>query len=102
MLEAIETRRGAIDEVCMRHRVQRLDAFGSALSDDFKAGESDLDLLVEFRPMDPYERVEAYFGLLAALRSLFDAEVDLVMSGALRNRYIAADVERTRQMLYAA
>jgi hypothetical protein len=28
--------------------------------------------------------------------------VDLVMVGAVKNRFIAADIERTKQMLYAA
>jgi len=29
-------------------------------------------------------------------------EIDLVMVGAVKNPYIARDIERTRQMLYAA
>jgi len=28
--------------------------------------------------------------------------VDLVMAGAVKNRYVARDIERTKQMLYAA
>jgi len=28
--------------------------------------------------------------------------VELVMIGAVKNRYIAAEIERTKQMLYAA
>ena len=80
----------------------RLEAFGSALRDDFRPDESDLDLLVELKPMEPYARVYAYFGLLEDLRRLLNREVDLVMVGAVKNRYIARDIERTKQMLYAA
>jgi hypothetical protein len=36
------------------------------------------------------------------LRSLLGVEVDLVMVGAVKNVYIARDIERTRQVLYAA
>jgi uncharacterized protein len=82
--------------------VSRLDVFGSALGDDFRPGVSDVDLLVEFKPLSPYELVEAYFSLLDELRSILGAEVDLVMSDAIKNRYIAADIERTKQVLYAA
>jgi hypothetical protein len=33
---------------------------------------------------------------------LLDSEVDLVMAGAIKNPYIARDIERTKQLLYAA
>ena len=102
MTGVLKHKLGAIAEVCARHGVRRLDAFGSALRDDFTPGESDLDLLVEFVPMEPYARVEAYFGMLEELRALLGMEVDLVMAGAVKNPYIARDIERTRRMLYAS
>ena len=102
MTGVLEDNREAIAEVCARHGVVRLDAFGSALRDDFRPDESDLDLLVEFAPMEPYARVDAYFGMLEELRALLGLKVDLVMAGAVKNPYIARDIERTRRMLYAA
>jgi hypothetical protein len=82
--------------------VARLDIFGSALRDDFRPGESDLDLLVDFSSNNPHDLVDAYFGLLDELRAVLAVKVDLVMVGAVKNRFIAADIERTKQMLYAA
>jgi uncharacterized protein len=76
--------------------------FGSALRDDYRHGETDVDLLVEFGPMDGYAKAVAYFDLLDDLRELLGTDVDLVMAGAVKNRYIARDIERTRQLLYAA
>ena len=102
MTDILENKRQAIAQACKRHGVIRLDAFGSALRDDFRPEESDLDLLVEFGPMEPYARVDAYFGLLEELRALLGPKIDLVMAGAVKNPYIASDIERTRQMLYAA
>jgi predicted nucleotidyltransferase len=102
MVGLIESKRKAIVDVCARHGVSRLDVFGSALGDEFRPGESDVDFLVEFGAMDPYERVDAYFDMLDELRTLLGVEVDLVMVGAVKNRYIAADIERTKQVLYAA
>ena len=52
--------------------------------------------------MEPYARVDAYFGLLEDLRDILGGHVDLVVSGALKNHYIARDIERTKQLLYAA
>ena len=97
----LQDKRNEIVKACERYGVARLDVFGSALRDDFRPGESDLDLLVEFKPMKPYERVEAYFGLLDDIRKLFNQKVDLVMTGAIKNQYIARDIDQTKQLLYA-
>jgi uncharacterized protein len=102
MVTVLEDKQEAIAELCLRHGVARLFLFGSALRDDFRPGESDVDLLVEFGPMDPYAKAQAYFDMLDELRSLLGMDVDLVMTGAVKNRYIARDIERTKQMLYAA
>jgi predicted nucleotidyltransferase len=40
-----------IAAACQRYGIERLFVFGSALRDDFKPGESDIDLLVEFGPL---------------------------------------------------
>lgn len=100
--ELLGSRREAIGMLCARYGVARLEAFGSALRDDFRPGESDLDLLVEFGPMAPYARVDAYFGLRDELRDLLASKIDLVMAGAVKNPYVARNIERTKQLLYAA
>ncbi len=102
MVEALLKRKDEITALCERRGVARLEAFGSALRPDFVPGKSDLDLLVELKPMEPYGRVEAYFGLLEDLRRLFQMPIELVMVGAIRNRYVLRDIERTKQLLYAA
>jgi len=102
VVDALQDKREAIAELCARYGVARLDVFGSALRDDYRPGESDVDLLVEFAPMDGYAKAVAYFDLLEALQELLGTEIDLVMTGAVKNRYIARDIERTRQLLYAA
>jgi len=102
MVRILQSERDSIAAACAKHGVARLEAFGSALREDFKPGESDIDLLVDFMPMDPHARVDAYFGLLTDLRELLHADVDLVMVSAVRNTYIARSIERTRQLLYAA
>ena len=102
MTQVLETNRQAISDICSRHRVAELYVFGSALRGDFRQDDSDLDLLVEFRPMEGYARVDAYFGLLDDLRGLLGNRIDLVVVGAVKNPYISRDIERTKQMVYAA
>ncbi len=102
MVAALEDKRDAIAALCRKYGVVRMDVFGSALRDDFRAGESDVDLLADFGSTDPFELVDAYFDLLDELRALLGMKVDLVMSDAIKNRYILAEVERTKQVLYAA
>jgi predicted nucleotidyltransferase len=102
MLRTLEDNRDAIADACRQHGVAQLHVFGSALRDDFQPGESDIDLLVEFEPMTPFELVDAYFDLLDGLREILGAPVDLVMADAIKNPYIVADIERSKQALYAA
>ena len=101
-LRLTDDERKGLEALCDKHGVQRMYAFGSALREDFQPGESDLDLLVDFGAKDPFELVDAYFGLLNDLRELLAVEVDLVMSDAIKNRYIAAEVDRSKRVLYAA
>ncbi len=89
--------------LCKRYSVRRLELFGSAATDeDFDAQRSDLDFLVEFLALKPGEHADAYFGLLESLQDLFERDVDLVMTRAIKNRYFLEAINRTRKMLYAA
>ena len=102
MVAVLDSKRDLIVAICRKFRVARLFAFGSALREDYRPGESDVDLLVEFVPMDGYDRANAYFDMVDELEAALDTKVDLVMAGAVKNRYISAEIERTKQMLYAA
>lgn len=88
----VDDKREAIGALCRKYRVVRLFVFGSALRDDFRPGRSDIDLLVEFGPMSGHDKAHAYFNLLDELSELLGAHVDLVMTGAVKNRYIARDI----------
>ena len=101
MVRILEDKYTAIQHACRAYGVAQMYVFGSALRDDFRPGDSDIDLLVEFKPMSPHELVDAYFGLLDELRSILGNSVDLVMADAVKNRYIVADIEHTKQVLYA-
>jgi predicted nucleotidyltransferase len=103
MLPLIEAHRAEIAGLCRRLHVRRLDVFGSAArGTDFDPARSDVDLLVTYEPGTSRPSVEEHFDLRDALASLFDRKVDLVMSGAVRNPFIRADIERSKELVYAA
>jgi hypothetical protein len=102
VIQEITENGAALAALCRRFRVSRLELFGSAAGARFNAGRSDLDFLVDFLPLPPWEHSEAYFGLLEALQDLFQRSIDLVEVGAIRNPYFRESVDRTRVLLYAA
>lgn len=102
MVAAIDDKRETIAALCRKYGVIRLDVFGSVLREDYEPGRSDVDLLVEFQSRDPYSLADAYFDMLDDLRDLLGEAVDLVMVGAIKNPYILADIELSKQSLYAA
>ena len=102
MVAVIQDKLDAIADLCRKYGVARLYVFGSATRDDFRPGSSDLDLLVDFGAMGGHAKAHAYFDLLDELEDLLEVRVDLVMVNAVKNRYIARDIERTKMMLCAA
>ncbi|MFN9629439.1 MAG: nucleotidyltransferase family protein [Cyanobacteriota bacterium] len=91
-----------ITAACSQHHVSRLYVFGSLLRPDYRPGQSDIDLLVEFQPLEPTELVDAYFGLEEQLVDRLGTPVDLVMATARRNPIVQADIDATKRLLYAA
>ncbi len=102
MIPAIEERAAELAELCRRYRVRRLDLFGSAVTGRYRPGESDLDFVVEFHPLQSGEYADTYFGLLEALQQLFGRPVDLVVDSAIKNPYFRQSVEETRTLVYEA
>ena len=92
----------AVRQLCRHHHVARLELFGSAANGQFDLENSDLDFLVDFAPLSPADRADAYFGLLADLQDLFQREVDLVEVQAIDNPYFKQSVDATRTVVYAA
>ncbi|WP_254934931.1 nucleotidyltransferase family protein [Cyanobium sp. WAJ14-Wanaka] len=56
MSAIIDEKRQEIAAACQRYGIGRLFVFGSALREDFRPGESDIDLLVEFGPLEITKR----------------------------------------------
>lgn len=103
MIAEISSRREELEELCRRFHVRRLDLFGSAAGDNFDAERSDLDFLVEFDRGAPGAlSFDTFFGLKESLEALFGRSVDLVEPGAIRNPYLKASIEGSREPIFEA
>jgi predicted nucleotidyltransferase len=101
MIDEIEVHREELGALCRRFNVRRLDLFGSAARGDFDLEKSDIDFLVEFDRSAPRHPFDACFGLKEALEELLGRPVDLVEAGAVRNPYLKASIEESREKVYA-
>jgi len=103
MIADILSRREELRELCRRFHVRRLDLFGSAARGDFAPERSDLDFVVEFDRHAPEAlSLRTYLGFKESLEALFGRSVDLVEPGAMRNPYLKASIERSREPVFEA
>lgn len=102
MIPGLADQRPAIAELCRRFHVRRLDLFGSAARATDFTDDSDVDLLVEYESDYGAPAFGEYLALRDALADLFRRKVDLVMESAVRNPYLRAAIERSRQPLHEA
>jgi predicted nucleotidyltransferase len=99
----IEKPRGALTVLCRRYGVMRLEGFGSAARGaDFDAVKSDADFLVEFDKESTMPALDQFLGFSEALERLLGRPVDLVEASAVKNPYLRATINRSRELIYAA
>lgn len=100
-MKLIELNLQHILDLCRQHKVKSLAVFGSILTDRFN-DHSDVDMLVDFEPIDhdKFDYVSNYFDFRDALERLFNRKVDLIEEKGLRNRFLIANINRTKQTIY--
>ncbi|HNV81631.1 MAG: nucleotidyltransferase domain-containing protein [Tenuifilaceae bacterium] len=98
-MNLIERNIDTIRDLCSRHKVRRLFAFGSVLTDSFKK-DSDVDLVVDFQDVNLYEYADNYFDLKESLENLFKRNVDLLEEKAIKNPYLKQSIDSSKQLVY--
>jgi predicted nucleotidyltransferase len=99
----IAKRRQELIDLCRHFDVARLEVFGSAgRGGDFDPARSDVDFLVEFVPGSALPPLEQFFGLADALAKVLGRHVDLVEPSAIKNPFIRAAVDRSRELVYGS
>ncbi len=99
-LGAIADKINALHELCLRHSVQQLYAFGSVATEYFNAASSDIDLIAILEPMSPLEKGEHLINLWTALEHLFGRKVDLLTDQPIENPYLRKEIEQTKRLIY--
>ena len=87
-------------ELCRLHRVNKIYAFGSSITDHFDSNKSDIDLIVKVDIDDPLDRGEALLSLWDKLEAFFKRKVDLLTDDSIRNPYLKANINRTKKLIY--
>jgi len=95
----IENHIKTITELCKAHNVKSLYAFGSVLNDKFNS-ESDVDLVVDFQPIDVLEYGDNYYDLKFSLEKIFQRKVDLLEQKALKNPYFLTALNQNKKLIY--
>ncbi len=101
MTKLIDINLDRIKAICQNRHVVRLFSFGSINTDRFN-NNSDIDLLVEFGSIDIEEYADNYFDLIEDLEDLLQRRVDLVTIKSIKNPYFKKEVDKTRQLIFAA
>lgn len=102
MIDLIRHNLDGIRELCERYHVKRLEIFGSASDGRYREGESDLDFIVEFPPMDWEVRGQSFLDLLLALEDLLQHQIDLITlrPQGQANPYFLKEIQKSRQVIY--
>jgi uncharacterized protein len=98
-MNILDGNRDAILELCRKHKVKHLFAFGSVITDNFKKS-SDIDFLVDFQGVELPDYANNYFDLKFSLEDLFKRDVDLLEDKAIKNPYLRKSIDRSKRLIY--
>ena len=101
MIALISDNLEEIRALCRKHRIARLDLFGSAAKGTFDPATSDLDFLVDLGEYDS-TALDRYLALADDLETLFARPVDLMTVESLKNPYLIDSLNRSKAPLYDA
>ena len=82
----------------MRLRLCPLDLY-SVLTDNFNK-DSDIDLIVDFEPIDVALYADNYYDFKFSLQDILNRSIDLLEEKAIRNPYFKQTIHQQRQLIY--
>ncbi len=88
-----------INLLCLAHKVKRLYAFGSVLTNKYDIN-SDIDFIVDFEPVEINQYADNYYDFKFSLEKILHRPVDLLEEKAIRNPYFLQVVNNQRQLVY--
>ena len=88
-----------IAKLCSQHQVEKMYVFGSAATDKLK-NDSDIDLLVKFRPFDLSQYFLNYMTLKDKLKQLLNRDIDLLEEQTLKNPFLIRSIDKNKELIY--
>ena len=98
-MNLIEKNIDKVRALCDKHKVSQLYVFGSVLGKQFDS-ESDIDLIVIFKPIDVRDYADNYFDFKFSLEDLFHRKIDLLENQAIKNPYLLDSINKTKTLVY--
>lgn len=100
LMTLIKERHTDFVDLCRSHKVDKIYAFGSSITDHFDPIKSDIDIVVKVDIEDPLDRGETLLSLWDKLEALFKRKVDLLTEDSIRNPYLKANINRSKKLIY--
>jgi predicted nucleotidyltransferase len=100
MATILANHREAIAKLSHKYSVQRLFAFGSAIKDDSRSRESDVDLLVGFASIGGRVKLHAFLRCLMSRRERLHqgrSRYEQVCAHCMRIAIMARGIEKTKR-----
>lgn len=101
MATKIDFKNEQLHQLCKKFNVKELYLFGSATTDDFSEG-SDLDFIVKFDRQGFEGAFDQFIDFKHELEQIFGRSVDLYHLKKFRNPIFQEEVDRSKELLYAA
>lgn len=103
MHRLIADKQDEIAAICRKHRVEKLEVFGSAArATDFDPLRSDIDFLVEYQPPLLPGLHKRRVRLQDDLQAVLKRKVDLICKGTINNPYLLKSIEEDCEIIHEA
>ncbi|SHF78939.1 hypothetical protein SAMN05443144_11368 [Fodinibius roseus] len=101
MATKVDLKTKQLQEICKKYNVKELYLFGSATTDNFSE-DSDLDFIVKFDRRSFEGAFDQFIDFKQELEQIYGRPVDLYHLKKFRNSIFQQEVERSKELLYAA
>jgi hypothetical protein len=98
-MNTLQQNSSEINKLCVTHKVNKLYVFGSVLTNKFN-DESDIDLIVDFQPIDVLKYADNYFDFKFKLQEILKHPIDLLEEKAIKNPYFIQSINKQKQLVY--
>ncbi|MFH5834221.1 nucleotidyltransferase family protein [Halalkalibaculum sp. DA384] len=101
MATKVDLKTEQLQQLCEQYNVKKLYLFGSATTDNFSE-DSDLDFIVKFDRQGFEGAFDQFIDFKQELEQIYGRSVDLYHLKKFRNSIFQQEVERSKELLYAA